>query len=248
MQAERIQSFNSGLSDAELIYANSHTHSVLSSDQLALKSILRSTLKDPAARLDASKSSLRPDRKDSSRSLRATTGSGENHQLPVISIYFPPATEIIGGILHMEPDHLQKRVTRHDSLTDIPLLRNRQFLGRKETLQEIREYLESQSTVECINPKCVGLFGIRGSGKTQIAIEYAYRRKLDYDYIFWVHAGNEISTIKSFSGIKRRLTSEDRPCHPDIALSSQSNHSSTEAQLEQASKAYKEILESTGMP
>src|SRR3954447_5931701 len=51
----------------------------------------------------------------------------------------------------------------------------------------------------------VALVGLGGMGKTQIALEYCYRNRPLYQYIFWVKAESESLTQSSFEKIARLL-------------------------------------------
>ncbi|UKZ53216.1 hypothetical protein TrVGV298_007008 [Trichoderma virens] len=50
------------------------------------------------------------------------------------------------------------------------------------------------------------LYGLGGSGKTQIALDYAYRRcQVPTCSVFWVHADNETTFTQDFRSIAKRL-------------------------------------------
>src|SRR4051812_1843205 len=51
----------------------------------------------------------------------------------------------------------------------------------------------------------VALRGLGGMGKTQIALEYCYRKRSIYQYIFWIKADSELSMQSSFEKIARLL-------------------------------------------
>jgi tetratricopeptide (TPR) repeat protein len=85
---------------------------------------------------------------------------------------------------------------------NIPFLRNRRFIGRTSTLEELEQKLfVDQDTQQ------VALVGLGGIGKTQTALEFAYRVKEGWtDYsIFWIPALSMESMEQSYSDIARIL-------------------------------------------
>ncbi|WP_340375024.1 FxSxx-COOH system tetratricopeptide repeat protein [Streptomyces sp. SS7] len=62
-------------------------------------------------------------------------------------------------------------------------LRNRNFTGREELLQKLRQRLATGITTAVL-PEA--LHGMGGVGKSQIAIEYVYRYGRDYELIWWI--------------------------------------------------------------
>ena len=62
--------------------------------------------------------------------------------------------------------------------------RNKNFTGREDILMQLRSGLASSVTV--VLPHA--LQGMGGVGKTQVAIEYAYRYASDYDLVWWIPA------------------------------------------------------------
>ncbi|MEV6690319.1 FxSxx-COOH system tetratricopeptide repeat protein [Micromonospora sp. NPDC051196] len=66
----------------------------------------------------------------------------------------------------------------------VPLSRNVQFVGRSHLLEEMRDWLLTADTGHA----SLALHGLGGVGKSQIALEYAYRFRAEYDVIWWVSA------------------------------------------------------------
>jgi hypothetical protein len=64
--------------------------------------------------------------------------------------------------------------------------RNVNFTGRTDLLRQLRETLLNPSRSAVLVPRA--LYGLGGVGKTQLAIEYAYRYAYDYDLIWWIPA------------------------------------------------------------
>ncbi len=62
--------------------------------------------------------------------------------------------------------------------------RNTYFIGREELLKQMHTSLLEGKTM-------LALAGLAGIGKTQIAVEYAYRYQEDYQYILWATADSQ---------------------------------------------------------
>lgn len=63
--------------------------------------------------------------------------------------------------------------------------RNVNFTGRDDDIELLREKLRSSGTSVLLP---VALHGMGGVGKTQLAVEYAYRFRADYDMVWWINA------------------------------------------------------------
>lgn len=87
-------------------------------------------------------------------------------------------------------------------LYEVSYNRNPRFCGRDDVLSTLH-----QSLVKNIGPRCLSrttgrlssciIYGMGGVGKTQTAIEYTYRYRDSYDFIFWIHAENESVLLAS---------------------------------------------------
>ncbi|MEU7867645.1 FxSxx-COOH system tetratricopeptide repeat protein [Dactylosporangium sp. NPDC049140] len=73
--------------------------------------------------------------------------------------------------------------------------RNAAFTGRRDTLDQLRDRLSANITV--VVPQA--LYGLGGVGKTQVAIEYAYRFAADYDLVWWISA-EQVAQVRSSLG------------------------------------------------
>ncbi len=68
----------------------------------------------------------------------------------------------------------------------VPHHRNPFFTGREELLQHLRHTLVPDTTAALTPPQAIS--GLGGIGKTQTAVEFAYRYRQDYQAVFWLHA------------------------------------------------------------
>ncbi|KAK5630391.1 hypothetical protein RRF57_006106 [Xylaria bambusicola] len=94
---------------------------------------------------------------------------------------------------------------------NVPYNSNAKFTGRADILDAIQKVLKMNTPSS--TPKSMALFGMGGVGKTQIAVQYAYRNLQDFEAILWVTADNAIAVSQSFRTIANGLglfeTSDD---------------------------------------
>ncbi|KAI0973577.1 P-loop containing nucleoside triphosphate hydrolase protein [Xylaria arbuscula] len=86
---------------------------------------------------------------------------------------------------------------------NIPYTSNARFSGREEVLDTIHTSLNPDSPSSAL--KSLALFGMGGVGKTQIAVQYAYKNLQHFDVILWIAADNGIAIGQSFRGIANGL-------------------------------------------
>jgi serine/threonine protein kinase/tetratricopeptide (TPR) repeat protein len=82
----------------------------------------------------------------------------------------------------------------------VPQLRNTNFIGREKELAAIRASLRTSRLLAL-----VALHGLGGVGKTQLALEYAYRHASDYRLVAWVHAEQAETVAAGYNAIGRAL-------------------------------------------
>src|SRR5262249_23437791 len=96
-----------------------------------------------------------------------------------------------------------------DSPFTVPFPRNEDFVGRDEDLDWLHASLLGQQPVG-IRP--AGLTGMGGIGKTQLAVEYAYRYRAMYvGGIYWINAAEPIREGFAALGCRLRPDLLDRP-------------------------------------
>lgn len=92
---------------------------------------------------------------------------------------------------------------QHELPWNVPYKRNRYFTGHEETLRRLHQALNTLDAVSLTQAQ--GLSGLGGIGKTQIAVEFAYRYRAEYDAVLWVRADSLVALTSSFSQIARLL-------------------------------------------
>ena len=68
----------------------------------------------------------------------------------------------------------------------IPFVRNRFFLGQDDVLTQLHRQLTTGATTALTQIQAIS--GLGGIGKTQMAVEYAYRYRETYPFVFWIRA------------------------------------------------------------
>lgn len=95
--------------------------------------------------------------------------------------------------------------------------RNARFTGRETNLLTLRDQLRSGSAVVLFGTQAVALQGMGGVGKTQLALEYAYRYRAAYDVVAWLNADTEESLQGSLRDLGGRLNLHSEQTGPDYA-------------------------------
>jgi tetratricopeptide (TPR) repeat protein len=83
---------------------------------------------------------------------------------------------------------------------NVPHLRNPNFTGREQLLRELRASLTSGRTAAI-----VPIAGLGGAGKTQLALEYAYRHTADYEIVWWVRAEDPATLTADYALLATEL-------------------------------------------
>ncbi|SCO84731.1 uncharacterized protein FRV6_08858 [Fusarium oxysporum] len=89
----------------------------------------------------------------------------------------------------------------------IPYPRNEDLVHRRDLSDRLDKLLPQTS-----GSRSAALWGLGGSGKTQIALDYAYRR-CDADNeccVFWVHADSEATFLADYKTIGKKLGADER--------------------------------------
>ncbi|MEV4276332.1 FxSxx-COOH system tetratricopeptide repeat protein [Actinoplanes xinjiangensis] len=95
--------------------------------------------------------------------------------------------------------------------------RNARFTGREPVLRELREQLRAGTAVVLFGTQAVALQGMGGVGKTQLALEYAYRYRTAYDVVAWLRADNDESLSSSLHDLGEMLGLQSEQSGADYA-------------------------------
>ena len=93
-------------------------------------------------------------------------------------------------------------------LWNVPYHRNKFFTERDDTLQILHRELQLQDAVALSQPQAIT--GLGGIGKTQMALEYAYRYGSTYAAVLWVQADSPASLVSSFVDLAHVLNLSER--------------------------------------
>jgi len=87
--------------------------------------------------------------------------------------------------------------TERTRIFHVPSERNRFFAGRDAQISALAADLEEKNIA--------ALTGLGGIGKSQLALEYAYRHRDRYPLVFWMQADSEAALNAGFGELARRL-------------------------------------------
>jgi tetratricopeptide (TPR) repeat protein len=121
--------------------------------------------------------------------------------------------DVVAGIRRAIEDLslLPASVTRTalPEIWNIPYSRNSFFTGRDELLLRLYEKLQKgQAMALSQSPQAIS--GLGGIGKTQMAIEFAYRYAQEYEAVLWARAENKEALIASYNELAGLLKLPER--------------------------------------
>lgn len=96
--------------------------------------------------------------------------------------------------------------------------KNDKFYGREEELKKLNDALDWRGSNPAL--RTYTIYGRRGVGKTQIAVEYAYSNPANFEAIFWIQCETSLSLRQSFTemAVALQLPGADRHGHHEENL------------------------------
>src|SRR6266699_1740708 len=101
-----------------------------------------------------------------------------------------------------------KTPLKRPPLWNVPYQQNPFFTGREDILHQLHQALRADNAVALSHPQ--GISGLGGIGKTQTALEYAYRYRTNYAAIFWIRADSITALTSSMVELARVLELPER--------------------------------------
>lgn len=117
---------------------------------------------------------------------------------------FQQSNEILFGV----PAAEQSEIATQSEFWLVPYLRNPYFTGREGILEVLHTRLTGKHPAS--RGHALALTGLGGVGKTQIALEYAYRHASEYSMVLWLMAENAESVMRSLQRIADLLQLPER--------------------------------------
>ena len=94
------------------------------------------------------------------------------------------------AIMLARQEKIEKKGIYKQAIFHLPMGRNKDFVGREKELTHLEESLKKGTSSAITNT------GMGGVGKSQLALEYAYRHETEYEMIYWIRSEQE-ATIKT---------------------------------------------------
>ena len=96
----------------------------------------------------------------------------------------------VQALMLARQEKLEKKGIYKQSIFHLPMGRNKDFTGRDKEMSLLEQSLKTGKYSAITNT------GMGGVGKSQLALEYAYRHEKEYNMVYWIRS-EDMSTLKS---------------------------------------------------
>jgi tetratricopeptide (TPR) repeat protein len=102
------------------------------------------------------------------------------------------------------------------AIWNVPHHRNPNFTGRGQELADLRAALTKERTAALTQTQAI--HGLGGVGKTQLALEYAYRFAADYQLVWWLRAEEPATLAADYAGLATPLNLPEKEAKDQSAI------------------------------